>query len=226
VAWALAPALARDRRWLALPLAAVAGFAALSAARAPLWRDARTLYEATVAHGRYSGPIAKTGLVAELLRELESHPDVQLRERALSLARASLAEHPTASNLRQVALLEEASGALESALERRASLYHFAPSDLENRSALLRLLEALIARREAAGDTAQALKLSGNGFVVAEQSGDARLLAEWRARLDRAYQRYIEEAVASGDRAEVHHRLESLALIFPQHPLLERYRDF
>jgi len=32
--------------------------------------------------------------------------------------------------------------------------------------------------------------------------------------------------VAAGDRVEVHRRLESLALVFPHHPLLERYRDF
>jgi len=125
-----------------------------------------------------------------------------------------------------VAQLEEASGELDSALERRAALYHYVPTDLENRDALLRLLAASIARSEAAGETAQALKLTGNGYVVAERSGDAELLAEWRARLDRAYQRSIDEAVAAGDRVEVHRRLESLALVFPHHPLLERYRDF
>ena len=226
VAGALSPVLARDRRWLALPLAAIAGLAALTALRAPLWRDARGLYEATVAHGRYSGHIAKAGLVAELIRELEEKPDPHTRERALALARASLGERPTATNLRQVAQLEEASGELDSALERRAALYHYVPTDLENRDALLRLLAASIARSEAAGETAQALKLTGNGYVAAPFRDDAELLAEWRARLDRAYQRSIDEAVAAGDRFEVHRRLESLALVFPHHPLLERYRDF
>jgi hypothetical protein len=225
-AWALDAALARDRRWLAAPLAATALFAAESAARAPLWSDSRTLYEATVAHGRYAGHIAKTGLVAELLRELERSPgDAGTRERALALAQASLAERPTAASLRQVARLEELSGELDSALERRASLFHFAPADLENRTALLRDLDALIARSDSAGDTAQALKLTGNGWVVAAKSGDESLTAEWRARLDRAYERYIEDAVAAGDRAEVQRRLESLAAVFPNHPLLERYKD-
>jgi len=226
VADALAPALARERRWLALPLAAIASFAAVSAARAPLWRDARSLDEVTVTSGRYSGHIAKSGLVAELIRELERRPDPAARERALALARASLEERPTATNLRQVALLEEASGELDAALEHRAALYHFAPADVDNRDALLRLLDAAIGRSESAGDTAAALKLTGNGYVVTRQSGDPRLLAEWQSRIDRAYQRYIDEAVASGDRAEVHRRLESLAQVFPHHPLLERYRDF
>jgi len=230
VASALARALERDRRWLALPLAAIALFAALSASRAPLWRDARTLDEATVSGGRYSGHIAKSGLVAELIRELERRQDPAqdpaTRERALALARASLEERPTATNLRQVALLEEASGELDAALEHRAALYHFAPADLDNRDALLRLLDAAIARSESAGDTARALQLSGNGYVVAHQSGDPRLLEDWQSRIDRAYQRYIDEAVASGDRAEVRRRLESLEQVFPQHPLLQRYRDF
>ncbi|HTO72126.1 MAG TPA: hypothetical protein VMR31_19865 [Myxococcota bacterium] len=226
-AWALAPLLARDRRALALPLAATAGLAALTAARAPLWRDPRTLFEATVAHGRYSGPIAKSGLVADMIGELDRNPDDRaLRERALALARASLDERATATNLSQVALLEEESGMLESALQRRGALYQILPSDEENRDALFRLLGALVARREDAGDTAQALGLTGMAYLVAQQSGDAERLAEWRPRLEHAFQRWVEEAVAAGDREEVHRRLESLAKVFPQHPLLERYRDF
>ena len=219
-------ALARDRRWLVVPLLALATFTALSTRRAAVWRDSRTLYEETVAHGRYSGHIAKTGLVAELLRELGRTADPRTLERALELARASLAERPTATNLRQVGMLEELSGSLESALDRRVALYHFTPSDLENRDALLRVLDALIARREAERDTDQVLRLTATGHLVAERSGDAQLLASWRPRLDRAYERYIEEAIAAGDPAEVRRRVESLARAFPQHPLLERYRDF
>ncbi len=226
VAFATRAALARDRRWLVLPLIATAAFAALSASRAPLWRDSRTLYEETVAHGRYSGPIAKSGLVAELMRELDGAPDPNTLARALALARASLAERPTDTGLRQVGALEERAGELAAALDRRSALFHFAPADLENRDALLRLVAALAAQHEAAGDAFQALRVTGTGFLVAQRSGDARLVAIWRPRLDRAYQRYIDEAVASGDRAEVRRRLDLLARTFPQHPLLERYADF
>ncbi|MEX2207647.1 MAG: hypothetical protein WEF50_15585 [Myxococcota bacterium] len=219
-------ALARDRRWGVLPVLAIAALAALSTSRAALWRDSRTLYEETVAHGRHGGHIAKTGLVVELLVELDASPDPRTLERALALARASLTERPTATNLRQVAALEERAGALESALERRSTLYHFVPADLENRAALLRLVDRLLATREAAGDLFQALRLAGTGYLVAQRSGEASLVATWQPRLERAYQRYIDEAVASGDTAEVRRRVELLERSFPQHPLLERYRDF
>jgi hypothetical protein len=225
VAAGAAAALERDRRWAIAPLVAVVGFAALSTSRAALWVDARTLYEETVAHGRHSGHIAKTGLVAELMRDLERGADPGTLARALGLARASLEERPTTTNLRQVAMLEELSGELESALERRKSLHRFAPSDPENRESLLRVLDALIALRESEGDTLEVLRLTGTGFLVAQRSGDARLLGAWQPRIDRAYQRYIEEAIASGDRDEARSRVESLARTFPQHPLLERYRD-
>lgn len=218
--------LARDRRWLVLPVVAIAGFAALSTSRASVWRDSRTLYEETVAHGRHSGHIAKTGLVAELMRELEARPDPRTLERALELARASLEERPTATNLRQVGALEERAGALESALERRSALYHFVPADPENRDALLRLVDRLIATREAEGDLFQALRLTGTGYLVAQRSGEAPLVAIWQPRLERAYQRYIDEAVAAGDTAEVRRRVELFERTFPQHPLLERYRAF
>jgi hypothetical protein len=225
VALAVERAAAWDRRSLVLPVAAIGVFAALSNARAGVWRDSRTLFEETVAHGRHSGHIAKTGLVSELILELGGEPDPKTLLRALALARASLDERPTTGNLRQVAKLEEVSGELDSALERRISLYHFVPSDLENREALLRVLDRLVARREAAGDIYQVLSLTGTGFLVAQRSGDPQLLAAWSPRLDRAYQGYIDEAVASGDPDEARRRVESLARTFPNHPLLERYRE-
>lgn len=225
VALAVERAAAWDRRSLVLPVAAIGVFAALSNARAGVWRDSRTLFEETVAHGRHSGHIAKTGLVSELILELGGEPDPKTLLRALALARASLDERPTTGNLRQVAKLEEVSGELDSALERRISLYHFVPSDLENREALLRVLDRLVARRAAAGDTYQVLSLTGTGFLVAQRSGDPQLLAAWSPRLDRAYQGYIDEAVASGDPDEARRRVESLARTFPNHPLLERYRE-
>lgn len=226
VAVGVSSAFARDRRWLVLPLIAVVGSAVLSTSRAALWLDSRTLYEETVANGRYSGHIAKTGLVAELMRELERKSDPRALARALELARASLAERPTTTNLHQVAALEERAGDLDATLERRISLYHFDPSDFENREALLRVLDRLIARRDAEGDTYEVLSLTGTGFLVAQRSGDTRLLDAWRARIDLAYQRYIDEAVEADDREEARRRIESLARVFPQHPLLERYRDY
>lgn len=224
-ALALARARAWGRRSLVLPAMAIAVFAALATARAAVWRDPRTLFEETVAHGRFSGHIAKTGLVSELILELSNEPDPQTLARALALARASLEERPTGSNLRQAAWLEEASGELDSALERRIAFYHFDPSDLENRTALLRVLDRLVARHAAAGDTYQVLSLTGTGFLVAQRSGDPRLLEDWGARLDRAYQGYIDEAAASGDQDEARRRVESLARTFPNHPLLEHYRE-
>ena len=161
----------------------------------------------------------------ELIVELGRESDPETLSRALALARASLEERPTASNLRQVAMLEEASGELDSALERRISLHHFVPSDLENREALLRVLDRLVAQRAAANDTYQVLSLTGTGFLVAERSGDPQLLAAWSPRLDRAYRDYIDEAIASGDPDEARRRVESLAGTFPNHPLLERYRE-
>ncbi len=217
----LAPMLARDRRWLALPLLAIAAFTALSGTRAAVWTDARTLHENSVAHGRYSGHIAKTGLVTELLRELGEKPDAPMLERALALSRAALDERPTTTSLRQVAALEEASGELDSALDRRTSFYLFDPTDLENRDALLRVLDRLIARHQA--DLYEVLSFTGTGYLVAQGSEEGPLLNEWRGRLDRAYERYIEEAIASGDADETRRRVELLAGTFPQHPLLERY---
>ncbi len=226
VAAGLAPLFARDRRWALAPALVIAVFVALSWTRAGLWTDSRTLYDETVAHGRYSGHIAKTGLVAELFRELESDTEPDTLERALALARASLDERPTATNLRQVALLEEMVGELDSALERRKHLFAFLPSDLENRAATLRLLEPLIARGEAAGDTSAVLSLTGTGYRLAERSADTQLVALWRTRVDRAFERYLDEAVASGDRPETLRRLGELERTFPGHPLLERGRDF
>jgi protein O-mannosyl-transferase len=220
-AWALELALARDRRWLAVPLVATAAFAARTAVRAPLWRDARTFYEETVAHGRFSGPIAKTGLVAELLRELDRQPDPRTLERALALARASLEERPTGTNLRQVAALEERAGQLDSALERRAALYHYAPSDIENLDALLHLLDARSAQADAAHDTDGALRFVGIGFTIAAQSRSPELAAAWRTRLDRAYARALDQARAAGDAEAERRRRDQLALLVPDDPLLQ-----
>ncbi len=212
--------VARDRRLALAPALVVTLFAALSFARAGLWTDARGLHEETVARGRHSGHIAKTGLVAELLSELARRPDADTLARALALARASLEERPTATNLAQVALLEEYSGQLDSALARRKSLFAFAPEDLENRAAIVRLLEALIPRREAEADTRAVLELCGTGYRLAERSGDPSLVARWRARVDRAFERYLEEAIAAGDRDELRRRLDELERAFPGHPLL------
>ena len=84
----------------------------------------------------------------------------------------------------------------------------------------MRLLETLIPRREAESDTRAVLELCGTGYRLAERSGDASLVALWRARVDRAFERYLDEAIASGDRAELERRLAELERVFPGHPLL------
>ncbi|MCP4006528.1 MAG: hypothetical protein GY725_20310 [bacterium] len=219
-------ALESDRRWLVLPMLLIAGFAALTVSRAALWNDARTLYEETVVRSRYSGHIAKSGLVAELMRDQMAMRDPQMRARARDLARASVAQRATTTNLRQLAALDELAGDVESALANRTALYHVNPSDLENRAGLLRGLDRLIARHESEGDTYEALRRAGSGYLVAQQTRSPRLLEEWTRKVDRAYELYIEEAIASGDREEARRRIETLARNFPRHRLLGRYRSF
>ncbi len=162
---------------------ALAALAILSWRHAPVWSDARTLFEHAVEHGEHRGHVALNGLVGELLAELEQTPSAATLERALPLANEAVLAWPDASNAIHFARLLELAGRRADALRCWEGLRRDAPTDPLVVSSCLRLIDELLAEAAAGGDDARARRLLERGSDVARASGDGALAAQWAQRL-------------------------------------------
>ncbi len=180
VAWAVRRA---PPRAVAVGAALVLGaFALRSWTHAPVWRDARALFEHTVAHGRHRGHVALNGLVGELLDAHAADPSPDLVQRALPLAHEAVLAWPDAANVAHLAQLLELADRPADALRAWEGLRRDAPTDAVVVARVLDLVEQLRAEARAAGDAERAARLLARGRAVADASGDPALAADWAAR--------------------------------------------
>ena len=212
----------RGRVWLLLPLVLILLLAVRSATRAPVWRDPRTLFEDTVANGRHRGHIALSGLVGEYLKVIDEQPE--LVSTALPLAEESVRLNMTWINMHYLADLLERAGRLDESLRWWEALRGQQPERADFRAKVLSVLARLAATRERAGDLKGAIESTVRGWQFVRQQGSLAERQRWSELFDQRYEKYVSEAVTSGDAIATLERVLGLQQFAPDHPLVKRHK--
>ena len=178
VAW-----LARRQRAGVAAGVLLVGLGALGTARrAPDWSDARRLNEVTLATSPFAGDLTTAGVARDLLLQDDARHDPALLERALPLARASVAARANLTNIQYLAEILLRLHHDEESLTWWRTLLRFSPDNVPIRDQVLELLARLADQAEARRDRPKALRLAREGFETAVAPADR---AAWQERLNR-----------------------------------------
>ena len=172
---------------LGLCVLVVALAAARTAVRAPVWKDDRTLFEETVAHGRYRGNLALTGICDVYIRDMQADParEAELLHVTLEYARESVAWNENPLNVARLAWLLERQGLLGESLGWYERMRRFQPARPERRDDVARVVEAILASPADAATLESALELGEESARLARERGDDSGAAFWTLQIER-----------------------------------------
>jgi hypothetical protein len=192
-------------------------YAARSIQRTRVWSDPLTLFEETVSRGRYSGHIARNGLVGEYARMLpepggEPPPWVP---RVLEEAREAFAAHPSWLNRYYLALFLEHAGELEQSHALWQSLRREDPASAEFELAATRTALGMARGQRNAGNELAALRTLLRAASLPRSEAALPLLRELDQELDAT----LRVLFSGADAALAMQALVVLELEQPDHEL-------
>ena len=165
----------------------VALAAARTAVRAPVWTDDRTLFEETVAHGRYRGHLALTGICDVYIRDMQADParEAELLDVTLDYARESVEWNENPLNVGRLAWLLERKGLLGESLTWYERMRRYQPARPDRRADLARVVQAILAAPDGTDTVHMALQLGLESARLARERGDDSGAAFWSLQVQK-----------------------------------------